>query len=157
MEIIHPYLEALQNSELPTTLRLSNYTYPLVNAAHIASIGLLFGSIIVLDLRLLGLWPSVPAQMLSRVLLPVATVGLISALLTGGLLFSVHAVKYAGLSVFQLKILLITLAIINALLFIGPLAKRHGGSSGYVRLSAALSILFWIAIILCGRMIAYFA
>ena len=157
MEIIQPYLEALQNSELPTALRLSNYAYPLVNASHILSIGLLFGSIIVLDLRLLGFWSPVPVHMLSRVLMPVAMVGLVSALLTGGLLFSVHAVKYAGLSVFQLKIALIAIAIVNALLLTGLADKNHDKSSGYVRISAALSILFWIAIILCGRMIAYFS
>ena len=157
MEIIQPYLEALQNSELPTALRLSNYAYPLVNALHIVSIGLLFGSIIALDLRLLGFWSPVPVHMLSRVLMPVAMVGLVSALLTGSLLFSVHAVKYAGLSVFQLKIALIAIAIVNALLLTGLADKNHDKLSGYVRISAALSILFWIAIILCGRMIAYFS
>jgi hypothetical protein len=157
METILPFLEALQNAELPTALRLSNLAYPLVNAAHIVSIGLLFGSIIALDLRLVGFWPSVPAPLLSRVLLPVAITGLIAALATGGLLFSVHAAKYAALGVFQIKLGLIATAIVNALVALRLMARQNDGSASGIKLAAAFSIVFWTAIILCGRMIAYYA
>lgn len=163
MEAIPALWEALQNSELPTALRLSDLAYPLVNAAHIAGLALLFGAIVPFDLRLIGFWPSVPLYALSRILLPVAIAGLILALTMGGLLFSVHAVKYAEMGVFQLKLLLVAAAILNALLLRRAAAWKHAlaepGRSLPPRVKAAAvsSILLWSGVILCGRMIAYFA
>ena len=160
MEQLISALAALQGSALPTALRGSYYGYPLVNAGHIVGIALLFGGIVPLDLRLLGLWPSIPVGPLARILLPLAISGLILAVTTGSLMFSVSAVKYAGLGVFQLKMLLVLTATANALLL-----RRVAGWSGdasarsSIRLrvasAAGLSIVLWLAVILCGRIIAY--
>ncbi len=165
MEVFFSLLEALQNAELPTALRLSTLTYPLVNAAHIIGLALLFGSIFGLDLRLLGFWPSIPIEPLSRILLPVAIGGLVTALLTGGLLFSVHAVKYAGMGVFQIKLLLLLTAIANALLLHRTLAWRSATAAQAaardpalrVKIGALFSMILWVSVIICGRMIAYYA
>jgi hypothetical protein len=164
MEAFFSLLEALQNAELPTALRLSTLTYPLVNAAHIIGLALLFGAIFGLDLRLLGFWPSIPIEPLSRILLPVAIGGLITALLTGGLLFSVHAVKYAGMGIFQAKLLLVLAAITNALLLHRTLAWRSTTAPEVtddptlrVKIAALLSVILWVSVIICGRMIAYYA
>ena len=160
MEHLFAALAALQGSALPSALRLSFYGYPLVNAAHIIGIGLLFGAIVPLDLRLLGFWPSVPAAALARILVPMAMAGLTLAVATGSLLFSVAAVKYAGLGVFQLKMLLVLAATANALL-LSRVTGWQGVGSGYdvsgprVRLAAGLSIALWLCVILCGRIIAY--
>jgi len=163
MEAIFAALEALQNSALPTALRLSDLAYPLVNAAHIVGLALLFGAIVALDLRLVGLWPSVPLEPLARTLLPVAIGGLTIAVLTGALLFSVHAVKYAGIGAFQLKLGLIAAGLLNALLLHRSAAWKSAiGQPGgalpiRLRAGALLSILLWGAVILCGRLIAYLA
>ncbi|MGH6945923.1 MAG: hypothetical protein ACREDZ_01230, partial [Kiloniellales bacterium] len=109
-------LSALQGTELASALRASRWVYPLVNAGHIAGLALLIGSIVPLDLRLLGLWRSQPIAPLARVLLPVTVSGLALAVTTGALLFSVHAVKYAGTTLFQVKLLLILAALANAAL-----------------------------------------
>lgn len=164
MEAFFSLLEALQNAELPTALRLSILTYPLVNAAHIIGLALLFGSIFALDLRLLGFWPSIPIEPLSRILLPVAIGGLIAAVVTGSLLFSVHAVKYAGMGVFQLKLLLVVAAITNALLLHRTSAWESAVKPDAaltpafrIRIAALFSTMLWSGVILCGRMIAYYA
>lgn len=165
IEDIWPALEALQKAELPTALRQSNLAYPAVNAAHIGGLALLFGSIVPLDLRLLGFWRSVPVADLARVLLPTAIAGLILAIVTGALLFSVHAVKYAAMPVFQLKLLLIAAAGVNALALRGAvswsnaLGKRSGPGilAGRIRLAGLISIALWMGVIFCGRMIAYYA
>jgi len=160
MEQLFSALAALQASALPTALRLSYYGYPLVNAGHIVGIALLFGGIVPLDLRLLGFWPSVPAAMLARILVPVAITGLTLAVATGALLFSVSAVKYAGLGVFQLKMLLVIAATANALL-LRRVPAWSGDASGRssirwrVASAAGLSIALWLAVILCGRTVAY--
>ena len=160
MELLFAALAALQASALPTALRLSFYAYPLVNAGHIVGIALLFGAIVPLDLRLLGFWPSAPIPLLARVLVPTAMTGLALAVVTGVLLFSVGAVKYAGLGVFQFKMLLVVAATANALLL-----SRIAGWSQYastqpairlrVAIAAGLSVALWLSVILCGRIIAY--
>ncbi len=160
MEQLFSALAALQSSALPTALRASYYGYPLVNTGHIVGIALLFGGIVPLDLRLLGFWPSVPAAALARILLPLAISGLILAVVTGSLLFSVGAVKYAGLGVFQLKMLLVLAATANALLLsrVPGWTGDASGRSGIrlrVAFAAGLSIALWLAVILCGRIVAY--
>lgn len=160
MEQLFSALAALQGSALATALRLSYYGYPLVNAAHIVGIALLFGAIVPLDLRLLGFWPSVPAPMLARILVPTAITGLALAVVTGSLLFSVGAVKYAGLGVFQLKMLLVLAATANALLLSriagwGEDASSHPAIRLRVAFAAGFSIALWLAVIMCGRIIAY--
>ena len=69
-------LAGLQDMALPAALRASRWVYPVVNTGHILGLALLFGAILPLDLRLLGLWPRLPMRPLSRVLLPVALCGL---------------------------------------------------------------------------------
>ena len=159
MEHLFAALAALQGSALPTALRLSSYGYPLVNAAHIIGIALLFGAIVPLDLRLLGFWPSVPAAALARILVPMAMAGLALAVATGSLLFSVAAVKYAGLGVFQLKMLLVLAATANALLLTQAPGWRDDAenqlSSPRITIAAGLSVALWLGALLCGRFIAY--
>ncbi|WP_145959033.1 hypothetical protein [Sphingobium sp. SCG-1] len=78
---------ALATSEVASALRLSRWGYAAVNATHIAALGLLFGSVVTLDLRLLGLWRSTVLADLARPLVPIAAVGLIIAVASGLLLF----------------------------------------------------------------------
>jgi len=82
--VLAELLTALQNLEPVAALRASRWVYPLVNAGHIAGIALLVGAILPRDLRLLGAWRSVPLDLLSRVLLPVA-------IAQGGIPISVRA------------------------------------------------------------------
>lgn len=162
MESFFSLLEALQGAALPSALRVSHLAYPLVNAAHILGLALLFGAIVPLDLRILGAWPSVPLKTLAGVLLPMAVAGFLMAIGAGAVLFSVSAVKYAGLGVFWLKLALIAGALANAAMLHRSAAwgRAVGGEEHPLPLrvmaAAALSITLWIGVILCGRLIAYY-
>jgi hypothetical protein len=152
-------LTAVEQSWIATGLRQSVWLYPLVNAAHIAGLALLIGGIVPLDLKLLGAWPSVPLAILARVLVPAAICGLLLAMTTGALLFSVHATRYAGLGVFQLKMALVAAAAANAVLLERSLAWHDAKSSGNagrsVRLAAGISLFLWTGVLLAGRLIAF--
>jgi hypothetical protein len=157
-------LTALQNLEPVAALRASRWVYPVVNSGHIAGLALLFGAILPLDLRLLGAWRSVPLHFLAKVLVPVAMVGLALAAATGLLLFSVSATKYAANPLFPVKLGLIALAVANALLLRrspdwAPARSPDLPDAATARLKAAgaLSIGLWLAVILCGRFLAYLA
>lgn len=140
----------MHDSGLAVHLRGSRWSYPLVNAGHIVGIALLFGAIVPLDLRLMGLWRQVPVAALTRVLLPVALTGLALAVVTGLLLFAVRATEYAQVPLVAWKLVVVALAIANAVALVS-LAP----AAAYVRLLAATSIVLWLAAIGSGRMIGY--
>jgi hypothetical protein len=157
-------LTALQNLEPVAALRASRWVYPLVNAAHIVGLSLLFGAILPLDLRLLGAWRGVPLHQLSRVLLPVAMAGLTLAAATGFMMFAVSATKYAATPVFLAKLALIAAAVANALLLrlspawtLARVPELDAAPAARLKLAAGFSLALWLAVILCGRFIAYLA
>jgi hypothetical protein len=152
---------ALQNMGFATALRQSFWVYPIVNTGHIVGLALLFGAIVPLDLRLIGFWRSVPIGAMARMLLPVAIAGLVLAVSSGALLFSTRAVEYAGVTLFWIKLSLITAAVANALLLHLTAAwtvyqdSELLGTMPRLQLAGALSIGLWLAIIFCGRLIGY--
>jgi len=85
------FLAAVEATAAAQYLRASRWGYAAVSGAHILGIALLVGAILPLNLRLLGFWRSIPRANLLRVLVPVAATGLVLAVFTGPLLFSVGA------------------------------------------------------------------
>lgn len=152
--MVDALLAALEATGVAAHLRTSRWTYPLVNAGHILGIALLVGSVVPLDLRLLGAWRSVPREAVERVLAPVAAAGLVLALATGVLLLSVRAGAYGALALFQGKMVLVALGTGNALAAL--MLRRRGriGRTGEAAL-ATVSLLCWLAALLAGRFIAY--
>jgi hypothetical protein len=154
-------LSAIQDLPPVVALRFSRWTYAFVNAGHIVGIALLFGALLPLDLRLIGLWRSIPIRTLARILVPVAAAGLVLAVSAGALLFSIRAVEYAGLTLFALKLSLIICALANAMLL--RLAGDWNAGLDVVgavppprlRAAGALSIGLWLSVIVCGRLLAF--
>lgn len=150
----------LQNLPWVAALRGSRWVYPLVNTGHIVGIALLFGAIVPLDLRMLGLWRSIQLRTLSTVLVPVSLTGIVLSIVMGSLLFAVRAEKYAALGVFQLKLLFVLGAVVNALLLHASAvwAEKQDSTGAMplrLKVAAILSVVFWTAAIVCGRMIGY--
>ncbi len=147
---------ALEGTALAQTLRGSRWIYAGVNAAHILAIALLVGSVVPLNLRLLGVWRGISREAVVRVLAPVAASGLALALLTGPLLFSVRAREYSAVGFLQLKLTLITVGVLATL----ALCRTHGfllKDAPRARLvgHAILSMVCWLGALVCGRLIAF--
>lgn len=157
--LVVDWLTALQDAPFAEALRLSFYAYPIVNAAHILSIGLVVGSILPLDLRVLGLFREVPVDLLTRVLEPVAAIGLALALATGFLLFSVKPLEYVVNPALFIKLGLVVVGTVNAgILFFSPAWRRlraGAAPTAPVRLGAFLSAVLWISAVFAGRFIAF--
>jgi hypothetical protein len=152
---------ALQATDLSHALRASLWLYPLVNTGHVVGIALLFGAIVPLDLRLIGCWRGTPLDLLVRILVPMAVVGLLLALATGSLLFATRPLDYVGEPLFGIKMTLLVAAMLNALLL---RRSQHWGlariAPGVVprpgwRLAGIASIVLWLGVITCGRLIGY--
>jgi hypothetical protein len=149
-------LEALGGSALAQWLRFSRWSYAAVNTAHVLGIVLLVGAILPLNLRLIGLWRSVPLEPLTRVLIPVATTGLVLAMATGALLFITRATEYAALDLFFVKLALIATGAIHALsVHLG--SGLENASRSRLRLAGATSLSIWLAAMVSGRMLAFVA
>jgi uncharacterized membrane protein len=143
-------LEALQAAGPADLLRTSFYLYPLLNALHILSIGVLVTSAMLMDLRVLGLGRALPAETVIALLRPVALTALAVAAASGLLLFSVQPLDYAENPAFRIKLLLLLLALANAAAFTFLRLRRRGGA-----ISAILSIGLWLAVLVAGRFIGF--
>lgn len=158
----HPHgpawAEAVEDSGLGILMRESLLAYPAANLLHILGLALLVGSIIALDLRLLGLARAVPAAA-SKLLTPIAVSGLAMLLISGPALFAADAGPLVLHPLMQIKTALVVLAIANALLFRRlwqhRLADWDAAPPAFGRAQAAGSILLWLLAAACGRLIAY--
>ncbi len=147
---------ALEGTALAQALRNSRWVYAAVNAAHIFAIALLIGSVVPLNLRLLGAWRTISREAVVRVLVPVAASGLILALLTGPLLFMIRAREYSDIGFLQLKLAFITVGVLSTL----ALCRTYGfllEDAPRARLAghAILSTACWLGALVCGRLIAF--
>ena len=153
-------LQGLENASLPAAIRESAWLYPALEIVHIVGIVLLVGAAFLFDLRLLGLSPKIPVPDLADHVLPWSRRGLYLIIPSGILLFSTNAVALAADPVFHLKLILLLVGILNAglfHLFIFPSVSgwQHKGIPQAAKAGATCSILVWLMVIACGRLLAY--
>ncbi len=153
-------MHAVEATGIGRFMRESLWAYPVTEAVHIAGLALLFGSIVVVDLRLLGLGRRVPLRALVDFAVPWTLLGFLLALCTGLMMFTAHAAEFLVQPVFMLKMGLVLAAGVNAaVLHTGPLRQAEGSPGATpparVRAAAGLSILLWLGVIACGRLLAY--
>jgi len=157
---------ALEASGLGRAMREWLWLYPSVEIVHIVGIGLLFGSVAMLDLRLLGVSRSIPVKTLARHVLPWTAASFLLIVPSGLMMFSAHATEFIASPVFVTKMCLILAAGLNAALFHAITfpsvavwdseEMRKLPPPPSVRLAGAASLLVWIGVIACGRLLAYF-
>jgi uncharacterized protein DUF6644 len=160
---LHPFLAWLEGSLIGHAMRESGvWIYGVVNLFHILSIASLFGSILLLDLRLFGVWRSVPLAAISTPCVPVATVGFVVATLTGIGLLATKATEYQSNPFFYIKIPAIILGLINvAALSALPAWKQHrtrelsAAEQSKLSVYGGISLACWFIAIAAGRMIGY--
>ncbi len=127
--------------------------YPALEMLHIVGIALLVGNLALLELRVWGLAPQLPLRPLARLSLGLALGGFGLLALTGLLMFAANPGEMLANRAFVIKMVLIMLAGLNAALFHarGSLDNPDGVARGLT----ALSLGLWLAVIICGRWIAY--
>src|SRR5687767_10063503 len=154
-------LGALESMPLAVAMRHDLWLYPVVEIVHIAGFVVLVGSITVVDLRLLGLGRTISVKALTRHAVPWSAGAFALIVPSGLLMFAAHASDFVSNRAFQLKLLLIMLAGVNAALFhvksyrSVALWDRDAPPPSAARAHAALSLLLWFSVIACGRLLAY--
>ncbi len=160
---MHDLLAGIEASPLGRIVRESGaWTYAWVNLAHIVGVASLFGAILVLDLRLLGVGRRLPLAPLADAVIPVAKIGFLLAAASGIALLSANATAYAGNPFLLIKLAVVALGLANAVLLGRSRAwsaARDGiATSAQLRrvtLMGGISLASWLTAVGAGRMIGY--
>jgi uncharacterized membrane protein len=157
---------ALEASGLGQAMRQWLWLYPSVEIVHITGIALLFGSIAIFDLRLLGFSRAIPVRRLAAHVLPWTAAAFALIIPSGLMMFTAHASDFISSPVFILKMCLIMLAGLNAALFHAITFRtadvwdsdemRKLPPPPSARAAGAISLVLWVSVIACGRLLAYF-
>ncbi len=139
----------------------TNWGWPTVESVHFLGLTLLFGSIVVWDLRLLGVAGHVPIAAFHR-LVPFAVLGFLINVSSGSMFVMAEANQYIYNPAFHFKLLFLTLAGVNVLIFYLTVFRRvrtlgpGAAEPGFMKVSGALSLVCWTAVIICGRLITFY-
>lgn len=147
---------------LAEAMRDSSWLYTFLLMWHFVGITLLFGAMLVADLRMLGFAKRLRLETALQ-FLPFALIGFAINAATGFCFFVFQPYQLAGNWAFKIKLILIAIAGLNALYFTFVEDKKlkalaaHGGEPGAsIKISAALSLTLWVLVIVAGRMIVAF-
>jgi len=153
----------LQASAIGHAMRESGvWTYGVVNLVHILGVASLFGAVLVLDLRLLGVWRNVALASISRPTVPVAATGFVIAAISGVGLLATKATEYIGNPFLYIKFPAIGLGILNVVALSSLSAwKQHrireltSRERSKLAVFGGISLFCWLTAITAGRMIGY--
>jgi hypothetical protein len=162
MHLLYALISYFEDSALADNIRENDLLFPLIESVHVLSICLVVGSILVVDLRLLGL-ASVnrPVSRVANGILPLTWGAFAIAVASGSLLFISNATKYLENGYFVAKILLICAAGLNMAVFHAisardlPKWENEKTLPLSAQLAGGLSILLWVSVVTCGRWIGF--
>ena len=152
----------IHQTPLSVAIRESIWVYPILNVLHCVGILLVAGTIVVVDLRLLGLgMRRSPVSSVIGQVVPWTLGGFGFMFVTGSLLAWSEPVRLYHSLFFPWKLLFLALAGLNAFLFHYRIYRGVGlwDSSpltpARARIAGAVSILCWICVIAAGRAVGY--
>lgn len=129
------------------------WAYPALEVVHILGIALLVGNLLLFELRVWGLGAALPVQPLARLALTLALVGFTLVAGSGFVMFASQPAELLANRAFVVKLGLVFAAGINAALFHGRGGVQRLDATA--RVQTVLSLGLWIAVMICGRWIAY--
>lgn len=143
-------------------LHESYYMYAWIESIHVITLTISLGMLIVIDLRMLGLWlTNVPASTVAQRLDRPMLIGFSIMVVTGVLLYLGIPIRTTQSLWFRIKMILLVVAFINAWLFRRHMQRSVGSwdvaavPPRRTRIAAALSLTLWAAVVMSGRFIAY--
>jgi hypothetical protein len=160
--MLRPWFEWLDAMPSSIAIRESLYGYPILLTAHVVSMAVFAGLVLMMDLRLVGIaYRRTPVSEIQRRLFPWQMAGMVFSALTGAILFYGQPMRYYGKLFFWMKMALMIGAGLNALWFhrttyrsvikwddalVPPTGSKIAG---------VVSIVLWAGVVLFGRLTAY--
>ena len=147
------FMTWLEGSALGHAMRESGvWTYAVVNLIHILGVASLFGSVLILDLRLMGFWRMVSLSAIRLPTVRLAVIGFTIASLSGVCLLATKATEYVGNPFLYIKFVAIGAGLLNVAVLSRTVAWKQELE---LPLAGALSLLCWFTAVMAGRMIGY--
>jgi hypothetical protein len=140
----------------------ATWWFPFLESIHVVASTFVVGSILMVDLRLLGLAACrYPVSRVTREVIPWTIAAFALSTVTGAGMFISQASRYAGNRAFQVKLVLLVFAVLNMIYFhlrtSRGVARWDSGAATIpaARVAGACSLALWIAIVLAGRWIGH--
>jgi len=153
---------AIENWGVAEWMRSSLKAMPFVEAVHVLTAACVFGTILIVDLRLLG-FPNTRRsfQLLEHEILGFTWTAFVVSVVTGVLMFAANATTYYGNTAFKLKMLALLAAGVNMAVF--EVIKSRSVAAwdkdkmppGAARFAGAASIVIWVTVIFVARWIGF--
>ena len=160
--ILDSALVWLHDTSFGTLIRESVWAEPIIETIHVLTLGVFLGFVILLDLRLLDLvLRRTPVSTVFRQLNPWLFGSFGIMLVTGITLFTGDPVLFYGTIFFKLKMLMLLAAALNVVVFsltIGRTMMQWDvlpATPRGAKITGIVSLVLWIAVVACGRGIAY--
>jgi|SRR5438105_4504147 len=162
MDTLLTIIQWINDSSFAQAERDSFWVFPSIEAIHVLAIVIVIGSITRLDMRLMGLiWRDRPVSQVSEEMLPWTWTSFAVAAMFGLMLWASKPFTYFGIAFFDFKMILILLAGMNMLVFQFSVNKSVGVwdrdpiPPPAVRIAGAVSMAFWLCVVICGRLIGF--
>jgi hypothetical protein len=170
--LLHKFFDWLQNGWGAATygdgssysqLLLSSLNFwGLLEGTHLLTLMVFFGTIMIVDLRLLGVaFREYPVSVIERRLLPLTITAMVIVMLSGALLFLAKPEVYWHNLMFRTKLVLLAIAFANIVWNHLVIEKNRSAwdaapkPPAKARATGLISLLSWVLVIMCGRFIAY--
>jgi hypothetical protein len=155
-------VSAIEGLGVAEWMRSSLKAMPFVEAAHVLAAATVFGTIFIVDLRLLG-FPSTRRsfRLVEHELVPITWIAFGLAVITGLLMFAANATTYYGNTAFRLKMVALLVAGVNMAIFQLVTFRnvdawdKDKPPPGAAKFAGAASIAIWIAVIFVARWIGF--
>ncbi len=159
---IEEILKSIENTSIASAIRDSLYLFPMLESVHVMGLALVVGTIVVIDMRLLGFASTHrPFHKVAADLLKWTWLAFAITFITGGLMFTTNAAVYYHNPVFRAKMAFLLLAGINMAYFeltTGRSVRRWDTASSLpaaAKRAAVISLILWTSIIFLGRWIGF--
>jgi len=160
-ERLHAFCKTLEQLGFAQEIRESSWLFPTLETVHVVALAVVVGSIMSVDLRLLGRGlRNGPFTVLAREMLPWTWTAFVLASIAGFLMFASKAVTYAENGPFRVKLLLLALAALNMAVFhrlgmrnVAEWESRQPPMAA--KLAGGASLLLWIGVVAAGRWIGF--
>lgn len=160
--MLEHFLHWLESTAPAIAISESTWLFPCIESIHVLAIALVVGSITMVDLRLLGInLRDRPVGELISEVLPWTWSSFLVAVCSGALLFSSNASHYWGTVPFRAKMLLLSLAGLNMLVFHSTIHRsvelwgRQSGTPRAAKIAGGISLGLWVGVVTFGRWIGF--
>ena len=158
MHALLPFFQWADATAVGQAIRNSRVLFPIIESLHLFALTVLLGTVIVLNLRLLGAgMPQQPMPRVARALAPLTFWSLVAMLVTGFLLFCSEAVKCYDNPPFLLKMIVLFVAIVFHWAVFRPTVNSSAQPARSRRIATAVvSMFLWFGVAVAGRAIGFY-